>query len=166
MADAQTVINPKVRYYAWVYLHNTTKPLKGVMLEANDSTIKFINKSLLVNKISVVPFSSQTIHITTIEKIKVRKRNGVSNGTLIGSLAGALTGATYLSGDDTCEPGMWYIFTLTAEEKAQAGFILSQIRRGRGALVGKAKSSIVIDGKQSLYNENRDRLKQYSLISQ
>lgn len=165
IAEAQKTIDPNVQYYSWIYLNSSQKPVKGVILETNDSTIQFIQKSELVKNKAVAPYNAQSIPVTAIEKIKIRKKNGVSNGLLLGAIGGAAAGAIigFADGDDVCD-GYWCIMLFSAEEKAALGAFTGIFPGGLiGALVGSRRKTIFINADQNLYTNSRWELDNYSL---
>lgn len=166
-ADAQTVIDPKVRYFSWIYLKNNPQPLKGVILKTNDSTIQFISEVFLVKNNAVEPYTSETIPISDIEKIRFRKKGSVGRGMLIGGLSGIMAGAItgFVEGDDVCEPGTWCLFQFSAGDKAQIyATVLTIPGTAVGAILGSIRGNIHIGGDQNLYFNSRNKLKEYALI--
>jgi hypothetical protein len=167
--NAQAIPPSKAAYYNWIYLNNSSRVLKGIILATNDSSIQFINKSFLASGKVMASYQVQVIPISTIESIKYRKRNSLAKGTLLGAAGGAAAGALigYASGDDECQPtGGWLdcLFVYSAEEKAGLGAILG-IMPGMsiGLLLGSRRETIHIKGEQQVYNLTRDELKNYTL---
>lgn len=141
--------------------------MKGVILETNDSTIQFIENSLLKKNTAVAPFTSQRIPISSVERIKIRKKGAVGRGILFGALSGAMLGAIigFADGDDVCEPGSWCILQFSAEEKAAVGATTAIIPGlAVGALIGRNRKTIYINGDQTLYVNSRGELMEYALI--
>lgn len=164
--NAQAIPTSKAVYYNWIYLNNSSRVLKGIILATNDSSIQFIDKSFLAKGKVVASYQLQVIPIATIESIKYRKRNRLTKGTLLGVAGGAAAGAIlgYAQGDDVCEPGAWCILEFSAEDKAVLGAILG-IMPGMsiGLLLGSSRETIPINGNQSVYGLIRDELKNYTL---
>lgn len=165
-ANAQDLPATKAGYYSWIYLKDSSRAMKGVIVEANDSSVQFIDKSFLTRGKVMASYKLRVIPISTIQTIKYRKRNSPGKGALLGAVGGALAGAIlgYASGDDRCEPGTWCIFVYSAEEKATMGAVLGILPGlGIGTILGSRRETIHINGDQSTYNLIRNELKKYSL---
>ncbi|MFD2514646.1 hypothetical protein ACFSRY_12290 [Pontibacter locisalis] len=162
---AQATSPVKSEYLHWLYLKDSRRALKGVIIEANDSSILFLDNFTL-SKNKKATYTPQLIPVSSVEKIKYRKRKDFRKGLLLGGLGGAATGAVagYADGDDECGPGTWCIVFFTAEDKAVLGAVLGVIPgMAIGALVGSSKKTIFINGNQDTYNLSREELKQYTL---
>jgi hypothetical protein len=167
VVDAQKVIDPEVRFLSWIYLKDNPQPLKGVILETNDSTIQFISSAFLVKNKAVSPYTSETIPVSGIDKIKFRKKGSVGRGMIVGALGGVMAGAItgFIEGDDVCEPGSWCIFQFSAGDKAVIyGTLLAVPGTALGAILGSSRNTVYINGGQSLYFNSRNELKAYALI--
>ena len=169
--QAQTV-RSKPLYYSWIYLNNQKEPLKGVIVAAKDSSLLFINSTLLINNKNSSNINPQEVPVSTISKVKYRKRSAVRKGLLFGALGGAAAGGIigYASGDDECDgTGGWFdcMFMYTAEEKAGTGALLGIFPgMGLGALIGAARKTIYINGDQKVYSLSRSEFEAYSLNRQ
>ena len=167
-ANAQVIPSTKAEYYNWIYLNNSSRVLKGVVLATNDSSVQFIDKSFLASGKVMASYQLQIIPISTVESIKFRKRSSLTKGTLLGAAGGSAAGALigYSTGDDVCGSG-WCILQFTAEEKANIGAILGIIPgMTLGLLLGSSRETIHINGDQSVYTLTRDQLKKYTLTGQ
>ncbi|MEJ8756347.1 hypothetical protein WG947_05035 [Pontibacter sp. H259] len=165
-AYAQAIPSDKINYRAWIYLRNNKQVQKGMLLETSDSAVHFIDKSLLKRGYLVNPPLPAVIPVSSIERIKLRRKHSLTTGALLGALGGVITGAVigYASGDDECDPATWCIFVYTAEEKATFGAILGVIPgTGLGLLLGSKRETIYIRGDQNQYNSQRNGLQKYTL---
>lgn len=169
VAEAQEITSTKVAYYAWMYRYDDQKPVKGVIFETNDSTIKFIEASNFIKNRVVIPYTISVIPVTTIEKIRVRKRGAPLKGILVGGGVGAVViGAiSYADGDDECDAGGFCFLMFTAEEKAVFGATLGVIPGLIiGTIVGHSKRKFQINGDEAQYKTIRNELKPYALSGQ
>ncbi|WP_242927914.1 hypothetical protein [Pontibacter vulgaris] len=167
--NAQALPSSKATYYNWVYLNNSSRVLKGMILATNDSSVQFVNKSFLVRGRVAAQYSPILIPISVIEKIKSRKRNSLTYATLLGAAGGVAAGALigYAQGDDVCGSGTWCIFQFSAEEKARLGAVLGVIPGlSIGLLLGSSRQTIHINGNLNVYSLARDELKKYTLTEQ
>ncbi|MBC5775578.1 hypothetical protein H8S95_15990 [Pontibacter sp. KCTC 32443] len=167
--SAQSIPASTVDSYNWIYLKNGSRPLKGVTVQASDSSLHFVNESFLVRNTVPASIKPLIIPVTHIDKIKYRRRNNIIRVGLIGALGGAALGALigYASGDDTCESGSWCMVLFSAEDKAMVGSILGILPgMGIGMAIGSYRKTIYINGAQSTYSLTRDELKKYTLTKQ
>jgi len=156
-------------YKTWITVGGGGK-IRGTLYQTKDSSIVIANS---FNKLVLQSgkFDLSTIDFRNIYLIEAREDNVVSKGLWKGALAGFLTGAVagiitgFASGDDeNC-----LILCMTAEEKALLGglsFGLLGIPVGAGVMAiitsSSLKITIPISGNFERFNENKDRLKQYS----
>ena len=156
-------------YKTWITVGGGGK-MRGTLYQTKDSSIVIANS---FNKLVLQSgkFDLSTIDFRNIYLIEAREDNVVSKGLWKGALAGFLTGAVagiitgFASGDDeNC-----LILCMTAEEKALLGglsFGLLGIPVGAGVMAiitsSSLKITIPISGDFERFNENKDRLKQYS----
>jgi outer membrane lipoprotein SlyB len=139
-------------YITWVKSYEKAPYRKGVLTELTDSSLVIQHKNV-----------SQDIHISNIEKIRVRRRDRISNGAVIGALSGLALGiiSGFAAGDDPPCSG-WFCLRWTAKEKAQAGAILGGIGGAMiGAIFGSAKTTIPINGNMDHYQKQKIKLKKY-----
>jgi len=155
-------------YKTWVSFNNVPFNVKGVLYEVKDSSI-LVSNSLLVREYTSGRFKSADLHINTIEKIRIRKKNKVGKAALIGGISGFVIGAIigYAEGDDPpCSTGYWGggCESYTAGQKALInGASFAIVGGGIGALVGLIKIKIPINGNIENFNNSKNRLKEYSI---
>ena len=99
--------------------------------------------------------------VSTIDKIKLRRKNKIGKSTGIGAAAGLVLGIAtgYADGDD--EPGF---MSFSAEEKATGGAILFlPLGAGIGAGIGAIKHTIHINGNLQNYIEQKNDLLKFTM---
>ena len=160
----------KVKVYkAWITKLGGEKT-KGFLLDADSS-----NVSLLYNLESDIN-NPLHIPISTIDEIKIRRKNKVLKGAGIGAASGIVLGLIigYSKGDDKpCTPPPDRPFDCifdterSAGEKATTNAIGLGLLGGiTGALVGTKREKFNIGGKQDVYLRNLQSLRQYTISMQ
>ncbi len=147
-------------YKARISLNNGEHALKGVLYDVNDSSV-LVSSSLFKKDYSTGKFELSKINFRNIDLVKIHKKNSVGIGILIGAVAGFLVGGVigYSQGDDP--PGL---FSLSAEDKAKTGgFLMAVGGAGLGALFGSIQIKIPINGSKENFNNNKSRLKKYTI---
>ena len=159
-------------YKTWITVGGGGK-MRGTLYQTKDSSIVIANSfNRLVLKSG--NFDLSTVDFKNIYLIETREDNVVSKELWKGALAGFLTGAIagiisgFVSGDDVCE-GTFCIFRFSAEQKAlMGGLVFGIIGLPVGAGVkaiitsSSLKITIPISGNYERFNENKERLKEYS----
>jgi hypothetical protein len=163
---AQVVPDRTEIYTTSISLNSQPKKVAGSLCQVNDSSV-IVSSSLRLQDYTANRFKKVELHFENIETIKIRRKNSVGNGALIGAISGLTFGGLigYASGDDSCPSGTWCSFTYTAEAKAlMLGVPFSIVGAGIGALIGSAKIVIPINGSNKTFNQNKNNLREYSII--
>lgn len=158
--NAQDSIQPKKIYNTWISLNSAPFNIKAVLYETKDSSIS-VSSSVVKQDYSTGNFEISNLHINEIETIKIRRKGSVGRGVWIGALAGCALGGIIglASGDDP--PG---IMSFSAEDKAiLGGFTGTFFGGGIGAIMGIIKVEIPINGSISNYNNQKNKLRKYSI---
>ncbi|GHA74456.1 thiamine pyrophosphate-dependent enzyme [Pontibacter akesuensis] len=162
-ANAQNS-DAKIDYQVWVHVKDNPRPLKGALIEVQDSAIRIVQRVYIRKNSIVSTNASMVVPVSSISKIQVRKKGKVARGVLLGALGGMAVGAIvgYASGDDTCPPGSWCLFQLSAGDKAVIGGVTG-IGPGMalGALASSGKKTTIINGDQTLYTNARHQLQSF-----
>jgi hypothetical protein len=150
--------------------------LYGTLYQIKDSSILLANTFRRMD-ILLHNFDLTTINHNDISFITIREKKDVSNGVRIGMLAGAATGVIIgiISGTQaTKKEYSGYLGRITfippELEIALSGVLVGAIGAGVGAGTGAIISSISVGIKIPIYgsfdrfNENKDRLKQFSYM--
>jgi hypothetical protein len=159
-------------YKTWITVGGGGK-MRGTLYQTKDSSIVIANS---FNRLVLQSgnFDLSTVDFKNIYLIETREDNVVSKELWKGALAGFLMGAVagiisgFASGDDVCE-GTFCIFSFRAEQKALMegrvfGIIGLPVGAGVKAIITSSslKITIPITGNYERFNENKERLKQYS----
>lgn len=154
----------KIKYQVWVHVNDNPRPLKGALVEVQDSAIQVLQRVYIRKNSIVSTNAAMVVPVSSIRKIQVRKRSNVANGVWLGALGGVVVGAAigYASGDDVCPPGAFCLFQFSAEDKAVVGSVAG-IGPGMalGAILGSGKKTILINGDQTLYSNARHQLQDF-----
>jgi hypothetical protein len=147
----------KVKFISSVYQLGSEIPLKGAIVTTGDSTIQFIDRSLLKKKKLNSPELIQVIPIASISRFETKRKNGAGRGAwrgiVIGAAFGAILGYTTNNSDYYPEEGA----RIGAVLFSGPGFIVGSVA---GAAINK---TIKINGDPALYALKREKLKKYTL---
>ncbi len=164
--NAQDTIQKSKIFKTWVSLNSEPFKIKGFLFEIKDSSI-FVSNSVVMQDYNKDKFETVELNINKIEIIKTRRKNSIGKGVLIGAISGFAIGSLIglMSGDDPpCSSGEWFCLRFNSRQKAMMnGIGLSVIGVGIGALMGTIKIKIPIDGNIDKYNQNKDKLRKYSI---
>jgi hypothetical protein len=162
--SAQKDVIKKYRIYrTWIALYDNPHKVKGVLYEIKDSSI-VISNSLNKEDNFTDKFSLTELNIRNIDEVETRREGGILRNALIGIAGGFTIGGIigFASGDD--DPDKKKI-PFTAKEKALIfGIDFAFIGGISAGLVGSARIEIPINGSFKTFNENKNRLKKYSVI--
>jgi len=147
----------------WVSKIDNSKVVKGILLEANDESLRIFGKKN----------SEIIVKIKDVSKLKVRRKGKVGRGAAIGAATGAVTGIIigFASGDDPDKTvdGNWFFGAYTVEgtpagEKAASWAVgLGIAGTVVGAVVGSLKKVFLINGDTSKYQMYFDEIQSYSM---
>ena len=165
-------IKPKI-YKTWVSLNEEPFKIKGVLYELKDSSI-LVSNSVIIKDYSTNKFETINLHMNSIETIKTRRKNRIGKGIWIGALSGFVIGGTIglISGDNDSSTGSSnyptnYPTVDLSFSSGQTALILAlpsaAVGAGIGALVGSIKVKIPIYGNISNYNNQKNKLRKYSI---
>ena len=143
ISHAQDKPVKKIPAHAWVTLTMDGQAMKGELLKLKAESVLF--KKYKPDAAGAYPYETVEYAVAQIEKIQVRSKRSVQQGSLIGLGIGALAGIIlgFASGDD--ESGM---VRFNAESKAALGGISLGIGGAiLGAIAGTARRSFPIKGR-------------------
>ena len=153
-------------YKVWASKIDNSKVIKGILLEANDASLRIIGKKN----------SEIIVNVKDIHKIKIRRKGKGGKGAAIGAATGVATGLVigFSSGDDpdkTVDGFFPYLGSYTyivegttAGEKAASWAVgLGIAGTVVGALVGSKKEVFLINGDISKYQMYFDEIQTYSM---
>jgi uncharacterized protein (TIGR02145 family) len=165
VVHAQNAIqSPGTIYKTWITLHGEKGKMKGVLYGTRDSSILISDSHVKANYMDG-KYTLRKVDVADIDKITVRRLNGIGRGVLIGGLSGAAIGATIgLTAENTA-----------ADKRANTGFkitgaIANSLFMGLcgatiGAAIGLICTSFHLSGSQTKYNTIRKNLAKRSLSS-
>ena len=156
--------NKKFKFHkVWVSKIDNSKVIKGILLEANDESLRIIGKKN----------SEIIVNVKDIHKIKIRRKGKIGSGAAIGAAIGVTTGVVIglMSGDDPDKTidANWFFDTYTVEgttagEKAVVwAFILGTTGTVVGAVVSSKKEVFMINGDSRKYLMHFDEIQTYSI---
>ncbi len=175
--------NQKIKFYnAWIELKNPDRKATGTLFQLKDSSI-VISSSVRLDDYRFKNYTTYEFEISDISKIKVRRKSRIIKGALIGWATGFVAGGIYgyLQGDDptyevnedpnTVGEAILSLVALSgnatarsAGQKAIGNALLFSIPGAvLGAVLGSMKVKIPIKSDIPTYQQNKDRLKKYTI---
>lgn len=160
--SAQNTSERIIIYRAWGTLNTEPFKTRGVLYELKDSAI-LVSNSLIIQDYRDLKFELKDLNIHNIETIKIRRHNSIRRGAWIGAATGfVLGGIIGVALEEPCDPNADMCFPYYA-----AGMLSTTMAAGGaaiGAFIGSFKVTIPINGSLNRYNENKDKLRKYSII--
>jgi hypothetical protein len=165
IAFGQSGLDAQIRngpiYKSWIYFNNGKIATEGLLYEVKDSSITLTNSMRLPK-----PLDYKVEHI---ELVEVRKDGSVTTGVLVGSLVGGAVGLVVgVVAMPKCDEDDW---SCNLENAFTGPFIILGSGAGfglAGGLIGAAisspKISFPIGGKYEKYHDQKEKLREYSIL--
>ena len=143
---------------------------KSTVVETNGKLVEGYLSRVTTDSIYIQPFSTSlsqnyVLSPDQVQSMKFKRKGRVGRGALIGLGSGAIFGTVlgFASGDDN--PDEYWIFAMTAEEKAAGGAIVyGVLGAAAGTLIGAlTKKTFIIEGKREKFQSNYNRLAELAM---